>query len=63
VWIATAVTRRLPSVGGRLDAGLGLVGTGALIWWAADELWRGVNPCRRLLGLAVLLGIAVSAAR
>lgn len=63
VWIATAVTRRLPFVAGRADAVLGLVGTGALIVWAIDELWRGVNPWRRVLGSAVLLGIAVSAAR
>jgi hypothetical protein len=25
-----------------------------LIWWAADEVLRGVNPWRRLLGGAVL---------
>jgi hypothetical protein len=30
----------------------------ALTWWAADELLRGVNPWRRLLGAATLLGLA-----
>ncbi len=34
------------------------VGTGALAWWAADELLRGVNPFRRMLG-AVVLAFAV----
>jgi hypothetical protein len=30
----------------------GWVGTAALAWWALDEVTRGVNPWRRLLGLA-----------
>ncbi len=30
-----------------------------LIWWAGDELLRGVNPFRRCLGAAVLIGLAV----
>ena len=30
-----------------------------LVWWAADELLRGVNPWRRCLGAAVLVGIAI----
>jgi hypothetical protein len=27
------------------------IGVAALAWWAVDELCRGVNPWRRLLGL------------
>ncbi len=27
------------------------IAAGALAWWAIDELFRGVNPWRRLLGL------------
>ena len=30
------------------------IGSGALIAWGADEMLRGVNPARRLLGLGVL---------
>jgi hypothetical protein len=30
----------------------------ALGWWAVDEVLRGVNPWRRLLGTAVLAGLA-----
>jgi hypothetical protein len=63
MWIATAVARRLPFVDGRADAALVLAGSVALVVWAIGELWRGVNPWRRLLGFAVLLGTIVSAVR
>ena len=39
---------------GEPRAGLALLAAGGLIWWAIDELIRGVNPWRRLLGGAVL---------
>ncbi len=29
----------------------------ALAWWALDELLRGVNPWRRFLGAATLVGL------
>jgi hypothetical protein len=35
---------------------LKVLATGGLVWWAVDELLRGVNPWRRLLGGAVLAG-------
>jgi uncharacterized membrane protein YcfT len=38
---------------------LRVLATGGLVWWAVDELLRGVNPWRRLLGGAVLAGQAV----
>lgn len=31
----------------------------ALVVWAGDEVLRGVNPWRRCLGAAVLIGMAV----
>ena len=31
-----------------------VVGTVALVWWGVDELVRGVNPWRRVLGTTVL---------
>ena len=40
----------------RLDTALRGLATGALVWWGLDELARGVNPWRRLLGGAVLVG-------
>lgn len=35
---------------------LRVVTTAALVWWAVDEVARGVNPWRRFLGGVVLLG-------
>ena len=35
------------------------VSTGALAWWAADEVIRGVNPWRRVLGGVGLLFFAM----
>lgn len=35
---------------------LAVVGTVALLWWAGDELLRGVNPWRRILGAVVAVG-------
>lgn len=45
---------------GRLfDGTIGTAATvatfGALIWWAIDEIIRGVNPWRKALGAAVLV--------
>ena len=37
-----------------LRSAVDVIGTLALIWWALDELIRGVNPWRRGLGLVVL---------
>ena len=31
-----------------------------LVWWAVDEVLRGVNPWRRILGGAVLAGQVAS---
>ena len=36
------------------------VGSAALLWWAVDEIARGVNPFRRALGALVLGGMIVS---
>ena len=38
---------------------LHLVGTVALAWWAADELLRGVNPFRRVLGAGALIVVLI----
>ncbi len=54
LFLAATVARWLVGPGGRFSGALGAVATGALLWWAADELLRGVNPWRRLLGAAIL---------
>ena len=56
------------TLGGLVTSGtahsvLAWVGTGALAFWAADELLRGVNPFRRILGAVVLTWTVVGLAR
>ncbi|NQU37505.1 MAG: hypothetical protein HQ526_07935 [Actinobacteria bacterium] len=41
--------------------GTGVVGMLALLWWALDELIRGVNPWRRVLGAVVTVFVLVAA--
>jgi hypothetical protein len=54
LFLGASTLRWLLDPAGRLRAGLTLVATGALVWWAAEEVIRGVNPWRRLLGGGVL---------
>jgi hypothetical protein len=56
LFIATVALRSLFDPSGGLRTGLDVLGTAALLWWAVDEVARGVNPWRRLLGGAVLAG-------
>ena len=53
VWVVTTVLAGLGFFPARADE-LRWIGAGALIAWGADEMSRGVNPARRLLGLVVL---------
>ena len=53
-WVASAL-RRLLDPSGWTGTGLDVVAAGGLVWWAVDELVRGVNPWRRLLGGGVLV--------
>jgi hypothetical protein len=56
--IAAALRAVIDPTGGARTA-LHVVATGALIWWAVDEIVRGVNPWRRILGAVVLAGQAL----
>ena len=51
IFITTAVVRRVVSLGASGRTALDAVALAALAWWALDEVLRGVNPWRRLLGL------------
>ena len=52
IFLATVVLRRIvPEDSGAFTV-LRAVALAALAWWALDEVIRGVNPWRRLLGLA-----------
>ena len=46
--------RWLLSPTGWLLRGLDVVAGGAILFWAVDEVVRGVNPWRRTLGVATL---------
>jgi hypothetical protein len=48
---------RLVVPSGDLRTGIDVIGTAALAIWAGDEILRGVNPFRRLLGCFVLGGV------
>lgn len=45
--------------GGRVATALVVTAWGALVVWAVDEIVRGVNPWRRILGGGVLAVVAV----
>ncbi|MGH9209675.1 MAG: hypothetical protein ACRD2C_03235 [Acidimicrobiales bacterium] len=60
VWLVATAARTLFGPAGRWGAALQVVATLALGWWAVDEIARGVNPWRRLLGTVVLAGLVVS---
>jgi hypothetical protein len=51
--LAAWVTQGTGSLSSWLSVGADL----ALTWWALDEVLRGVNPWRRFLGAATLVGL------
>jgi hypothetical protein len=59
VWIAASAVNWLANPGGRWGTALGVTGTVALALWAVDEVLRGVNPWRRILGSTVLIFVAI----
>jgi hypothetical protein len=56
LFLAASVLRWLLDPSGALRTALGVLAAGGLMWWAIDEVLRGVNPWRRLLGGTVLVG-------
>lgn len=55
VFLAASLLQWLLDPEGWPQSALAFVASGALIWWAVDEVLRGVNPWRRLLGGTVLV--------
>lgn len=54
IFIVSRVVGAFLDAGTRPAAVARVVATWAIVWWAVDELVRGVNPWRRLLGSTVL---------
>jgi hypothetical protein len=55
LFIALSIARRFIFQRGTPETTLRVLSAMTLIIWAVDELVRGVNPFRRILGLVVLL--------
>lgn len=53
IFLVASVARRVLDPAGTARTVLVVVAVGALLWWAGDEIVRGVNPWRRLLGAVV----------
>ena len=62
VFIVTVVLRAIVT-GGTPRTALDWIAAVALGWWALDEVLRGVNPWRRLLGLVVFGFVVVGPVR
>jgi hypothetical protein len=56
LFLVASVLRALFDPSGGLRTALDVLATAGLLWWAVDEIVRGVNPWRRLLGGVVLAG-------
>jgi hypothetical protein len=63
VFLASRIGLFLLHLGPRIEDLVSVIGTVALLWWSVDEIIRGVNPFRRLLGLVVLALISADLAR
>ena len=51
LFFATVVLRWIVPTDATAHRVVSWIGVGALTWWAVDEVLRGVNPWRRLLGI------------
>jgi len=60
VWFLASAVMRLGNPQGRARDVLVIIASAALALWAGDEVVRGVNPFRRILGGAVLAWLVYS---
>ena len=60
VFIILSIALRFIHPAGTNETVLRVLADGALIVWGVDELVRGVNPFRRILGFVVLLATIAS---
>ncbi len=54
LWMACLAVRLVGQPKGTVGTVVEVTGTAALVVWAVDEIARGVNPWRRILGGIVL---------
>jgi hypothetical protein len=53
------LARALLHTRGGVDEVLHWTGSAALVWWSLDEIIRGANPFRRVLGVVVLARLII----
>lgn len=58
-FLAASLVGRLTEGHGTVDTAARHTATAALAWWAVDEVVRGVNPWRRVLGAGGLVLVAL----
>jgi hypothetical protein len=63
IFMAASVARAVTHPNGAGRTALTVIASFGLIWWAVDEMARGVNPWRRFFGAAVLAGQLLRLAR
>jgi hypothetical protein len=51
IFIAAVAERRLAGDSDNLETIADYTASAALVWWGIDEIARGVNPWRRMLGV------------
>jgi hypothetical protein len=61
-FIVAAVISRAAHPSGALATGLRVLAVVALLVWGLDEVARGVNPFRRILGLGVVVATVANLA-
>ena len=59
LFVIASLVQRSIDTAGPIGTTARIAATGFLVIWAGDEVLRGVNPWRRCLGSAVLIGMAI----
>jgi hypothetical protein len=59
VWLLGSAVMWLGDPQGRVRGALVVLASASLVLWAGDEVLRGVNPFRRIMGVAVLAWLAI----
>jgi hypothetical protein len=60
LFLAATAVQRLADPAGDVRTAVRVVATVGIVWWAIDEVFRGVNPWRRFLGGGVLAAQVVT---
>jgi hypothetical protein len=60
LWFVASAVPALLGLDGGWGAVMSVVAVVALGWWAIDEMARGVNPWRRLLGAVVFAALVAT---